>query len=497
MGLERMCRKVVWWFRKRTKWGGPSCTCDEFRRMGQCKHLLPFKDVDVASYAGATLDPSDSIWQHRGTGTQGSTFGNYTFASSTTRSESKASVRTSVKKAKAAQGDGDKVDLPPLAVTKLAISNTQGPTGDVVVPFNIKLFSSKLELLDNIGRGGCGRVVYRAASEPHGIVLVKVLRVQAPTCLPHHNEILNSELEILADMNHPNLIPFLGYQEVMYEHDVLERRVVFEFGVDTLGDLVKHRATAHDRLSYIEVRKYGIDVAEALQYIHKAGIAHRDLSAENIFMMRTAYPASGNWTSVMKKHFRLSRSFGNIFGTGGGAKESQRDKVSLSGVPKPGSTKLKASIPGWRAKPGYAKSWTTVDQNFKVSGPNFMAKVGNFEVAKRVFVDGKHLRTRTRVTSPQYMAPEMFKAEEHDTSVDIWALGAILYEMLAKEKPFARHYNLDQIEQIVCSKQFPPKGSIAPSEFKALEKVMHYCLHFDALARPSASHIAGELKRLL
>ena len=36
----------------------------------------------------------------------------------------------------------------------------------------------------------------------------------------------------------------------------------------------------------------------------------------------------------------------------------------------------------------------------------------------------------------EYMAPEIFENEEYDTSVDIWSLGILLYEILHGSSPF-------------------------------------------------------------
>lgn len=485
--------------KQRKRWAGPSCSCAEFREAGHCRHLDMFLEAQAA-------EDSASVQSKTQGQPQGVPPARKTIVSQISHATSKL-VKMSSRERRGTQKEAspsseslslnDEIDSDEFPILQTsssghAISNNwtaQGDFGDIIVPAKLKRLTGELNLLDDLSRSPVsGKHSFRAVSEKHGIVYVQQLRLQAPTCLPDHNQIFNNELNILQKLEHPNIIQFFGYEEYRGLDDVLERRIAFEFAVDSLSDLVFHRATGHERLSYIEVRKYSMDIAEALVFLHEQGIVHRDLTSENVMMVYADFPTSGNWAAAMRKHFRLSRSLSNIFGN-----SSEKNSTSGNG---------KQPTPVWRAQSGTDQpgAYSSLDPDLHMNGFSYTAKLSNFEVAKRMRAPGESgpfERTSTCVTSPQYRSPECFRGDMYDESIDVWSYGAIMYEMLAREQPFYKHYTLSQVEELVLSEQFPPQGYFAPKEFRPLERLMHECLNHKSKHRPSMDTILLELKRLV
>ncbi len=59
-------------------------------------------------------------------------------------------------------------------------------------------------------------------------------------------------------------------------------------------------------------------------------------------------------------------------------------------------------------------------------------RLGDFGFAKKIHKE----KTYTICGTPEYMAPEVLNKEGYDESVDWWALGVIIFEMLVGYSPF-------------------------------------------------------------
>jgi Tol biopolymer transport system component len=94
----------------------------------------------------------------------------------------------------------------------------------------------------------------------------------------------------------------------------------------------------------------------------------------------------------------------------------------------------------------------------------------------------------------QYMAPEQLEGKEADARTDIFALGAVLYEMTTGTKAFAGHTQASLITSIMSANPAPITVA-QPLSPAALDRVIRKCLAKDPEDRwQSARDVASELK---
>jgi hypothetical protein len=126
--------------------------------------------------------------------------------------------------------------------------------------------------------------------------------------------------------------------------------------------------------------------------------------------------------------------------------------------------------------------------------------VSDFGLAKfLVESSGPHTTSGVIRGTPAYMAPEQASGRHRDvtTAVDVYALGAILYELLVRRPPFAADTPLATLDKVRSEHPTPPRAlrTGLPAD---VETVCLKCLQKDPPGRyATAGQMADDLDRLL
>ncbi|KAH6960521.1 kinase-like domain-containing protein [Fusarium avenaceum] len=230
------------------------------------------------------------------------------------------------------------------------------------------------ELTDKMGDGAFSNV-YRArdTTGEQGDVAIKVVRKYEMNSMQRAN--ILKEVQIMRQLDHPNIIKLVEFSESrQYYYIVLELAP---------GGELFHQIV---RLTYFSEelsRHVIVQVAQALEYLHEEkGVVHRDIKPENILF--EPIPV------VPSKHPKPKQP-------------GDEDKVDEGEF-----------VPGVGA------------------GGIGRIKIADFGLSKIVWDN----QTMTPCGTVGYTAPEIVKDERYSKSVDMWALGCVLYTLLCGFPPF-------------------------------------------------------------
>jgi tRNA A-37 threonylcarbamoyl transferase component Bud32 len=127
------------------------------------------------------------------------------------------------------------------------------------------------------------------------------------------------------------------------------------------------------------------------------------------------------------------------------------------------------------------------------------AKIADFGLAKLLDVEQGQTHTGAVLGSPSYMAPEQAagKGRAIGPATDLYALGAILYEMLTGRPPFLGASFLETLEQVRSHELAPPQ-TLQPTVPADLATICLKCLEKVPAERyPSAAALAHDLELFL
>jgi WD40 repeat protein/serine/threonine protein kinase len=297
----------------------------------------------------------------------------------------------------------------------------------------------RYHVLNVVGSGGMG-IVFRACDPNlNRDVAIKVLKSAFASDAAVRQRFLR-EARAVSSVQHPNIC-------AIYEVGDYEGRLFLALEYIESGNLA--RMLAGEPQSPRVAAKLIETLARAMQHVHESGLVHRDLKPANILMRAEA-----------------------------GRMNPSSD--SGSATPRP---------IGERSSAIDDRPCLTV----------FRPLITDFGLAKSATDDATHTRTDLILGTPCYMAPEQAGGQHKPVgpAADIYALGAILFEMLTGHPPFRGETSLETVQKVLFDDP-PPLQRLQPKLPRDLVTICKKCLQKDPTRRyATAQALAHDLNRFL
>ena len=299
------------------------------------------------------------------------------------------------------------------------------------------------EILSRIGWGGMG-VVYKARQQ--GLKRLVALKMILSGAHAGASEVarFRTEAEAAARLQHPHIVQV--HEIGQWQSEANGAPLPF-LSLEYVGGGSLSRHLKGTPQSPRVAAQLLHTLAEAMQYAHDQQVVHRDLKPANILLATDERPAAGGGSTRVESG-------------------SSRSGSSSSLVP--------------------------------VAGELF-PKIADFGLAKQLDDHSGQTISGAVIGTPNYMAPEQAsgKVSTIGPAADIYALGAILYELLTGRPPFVGISSLDTLDQVRHQEPVPP-GRLQPKVPRDLETICLKCLRKGPEERyATAAALADDLHRYL
>lgn len=269
--------------------------------------------------------------------------------------------------------------------------------------------STRYRVLGEHARGGLGRVNKALDQWLGRVVAIKELLTSSRFA----ESLFIREAMITARLQHPGIVPVhetgrWPSGEPFYVMKLVAGRSLREI----LRDIGGESESLPERLAYLPNI---IAVVEAIAYAHSESILHRDIKPANIIVGDFGETVVVDW-GLARDDNQPSLPAIELCDT----VDVDHSRVVAGDVEDASASETLAAPRGHAASTGAGSS----DPGSPGSGSSRWLVSGNYSVS------GKVLGT------PAYMAPEQASGKPVDERADVYALGALLYELLAGAPPY-------------------------------------------------------------
>ncbi len=318
-------------------------------------------------------------------------------------------------------------------------------------PFVLPERVDTFRLLRPLGRGGMGQVHLAHDETLERQVALKFIATLRPG--REQRERFLIEARAIARIHHPNVVSIYS----VGEHNGTPYLVSEYVDGHSLAQIEKPIPSP-------SVLRIAIDLARGLDAAHQRGVLHRDVKPGNILLSKTG--------AVKLLDFGLAKLLQDSF-----IELLPTDKLDSCTAP------LRRS----RASEDLEQTISLIDS------------VGEQRVVQS---DSEALQLPTitqpgtRLGTPLYMAPELWRGEQGTVRADLYSLGAVLYE-LACGRPPHQAACAAQLESLVVHEEAAPLLTRASSLDPQLAEIIDSCLRRDPQQRPSsAQELSVQLESL-
>jgi serine/threonine-protein kinase len=293
------------------------------------------------------------------------------------------------------------------------------------------------EILEVLGRGGMA-VVYKARQRSLDRLVALKMMLSGAYAGPLERARFRAEAEVVACLQHPNIVQI---------YEVGEQDGCPYLCLEFVDGASLDRHLTGKPLPAAAAAELGETLARAVAFAHQRGIIHRDLKPGNVLLSSGGRLASGG----CKPPEAATRSGGSHLPLTGGS------------------------------HPPLAQ---------------YTIKIGDFGLAKRLELAIHQTQTGQILGTPCYMAPEQAEGRKDiGPATDIYALGAILYELLTGQPPFGGLTSMETLRQVLSRDPVPPTR-LQPRIPRDLETICLKCLAHEPHKRyASADALADDLRR--